>query len=84
MASTAHLGCTHYPSLGERSLGKLTSECDLVPMAVGSAAYSLGILAWVCITATFAVELNRYSTRSTWMLRFPIVLIFAGELAKLR
>ena len=32
----------------------------------------------------FIAELDRYVPTRTWLLRFPILFIFAGEIAKLR
>ena len=44
----------------------------------------MGIVTWALFAAAYVVELNRYCPRRTWLLRFPVLFIFAGELAKAR
>jgi hypothetical protein len=46
--------------------------------------YLLAALSWLSFAVVFAVELGRYSPKRAWLTRFPVVLIFAGELSKLR
>ncbi|KAK9802963.1 hypothetical protein WJX72_012534 [[Myrmecia] bisecta] len=46
--------------------------------------YPLSGVSWLLFAVAFALELDRYSPRRTWLLRFPLCLIFAGQLAKLR
>ena len=48
------------------------------------AEYGVGIVTWALFAAAYVVELNRYCPRRTWLLRFPVLFIFAGELAKAR
>jgi hypothetical protein len=48
------------------------------------AGYALSAVTWVLLAAAFISELNCYVPRRTWLLRFPILFIFAGEIAKLR
>ncbi len=48
------------------------------------AEYGIGMVTWAMFTATFVVELDRYCPRRTWLLRFPVLFIFAGEVAKAR
>ena len=53
-------------------------------LCVLTAEYALSIITWVVLLADFIVELNCYVKQRTWLLRFPILFIFAGEVAKLR
>ena len=48
------------------------------------AGYGLAAVSWVAITAALLSELNRYTPQRSWLLRFPICLILAAQLAKLR
>eukprot|EP00884_Botryococcus_braunii_P007542 jgi/Botrbrau1/1678/Bobra.116_2s0022.1 len=48
------------------------------------AGYAVSIVSWAAFVAVNAIELNCYILSRTWLVRFPIILIFAGELAKLR
>ncbi len=49
-----------------------------------SAGYSLAILSWLLFLSIFLRELGSYSPSRTFLWRFPIFLIFAGQLAKLK
>ena len=49
-----------------------------------AAEYALSIATWVVLLGDFIVELNCYVKQRTWLVRFPILFIFAGEVAKLR
>ena len=49
-----------------------------------TAEYALSIATWVVLLADFIVELNCYVKQRTWLVRFLILFIFAGEVAKLR
>ena len=42
------------------------------------------MLSWGCFIALFARERDAYNPAHTWMWRFPIFLILAAQLAKLR
>ena len=42
------------------------------------------MVAWAMFAAAFVVELDRYCPRRTWLIRFPVLFIFAGEVAKAR
>lgn len=48
------------------------------------AEYGLSAVTWLLFTAVFINELDRFVPHRTWLLRFPILFIFAGEIAKLR
>ena len=48
------------------------------------AEYVLSALTWAVLTVDFIVELNCYVKQRTWLVRFPILFVFAGEIAKLR
>jgi hypothetical protein len=48
------------------------------------AGYALSLATWIVFVAAFSIELNQYSLERSWLIRFPLVFIFAGELAKLR
>lgn len=48
------------------------------------AGYVVSICSWAAFSTVYIIELNRYVLKRTWLVRFPIILIFAGELAKLR
>jgi len=48
------------------------------------AEYALSLLTWTVLLVDFIVELNCYVKQRTWLVRFPIVFVFAGEIAKLR
>ncbi|CAK0780401.1 hypothetical protein CVIRNUC_005040 [Coccomyxa viridis] len=48
------------------------------------AEYALSIATWVVLLGDLIVELNCYVKQRTWLVRFPILFIFAGEVAKLR
>ena len=41
-------------------------------------------MTWLLFAVAFIAELDRYVPTRTWLLRFPILFIFAGEIAKLR
>lgn len=73
------------------------SSCTLIapfyePMAVPPltpnhpplSATMLSLASWTAFISVMALELNRYSPQARWLVRFPLMLIFAGELAKLR
>ena len=49
-----------------------------------TAEYALSVVTWVVLLADCIVELNCYVKQRTWLVRFPILFIFAGEVAKLR
>ena len=49
-----------------------------------AAEYALSIATWVVLLGDLIVELNCYVKQRTWLVRFPILFIFAGEVAKLR
>ena len=56
-----------------------------VTCAIYSTGFALAALAWGLMAAVFALEAaGRHSLQRTWMRRFPLVLIFAAELAKFR
>ena len=46
--------------------------------------YLLSAISWLLFLVVFIIELERYSPKYNWMVRFPIVFICAGEIAKLR
>ena len=46
--------------------------------------YGVGMVTWALFAAAYVLELNHYCPRRTWLLRFPVLFIFAGELAKAR
>ena len=46
--------------------------------------YILSALSWALLLSVFCIEINRYTERQSWLTRFPIVFIFAGEIAKFR
>ncbi|CAL8468910.1 g8451 [Coccomyxa elongata] len=48
------------------------------------AEYALSAVTWLLFTVAFICELDRFVPHRTWLLRFPILLIFAGEIAKFR
>ena len=48
------------------------------------AEYALSLLTWTVLLVDFIVELNCYVKQRTWLVRFPILFVFAGEIAKLR
>ena len=48
------------------------------------AGFGTAIVSWALITAALLVELDHYSPSRSWLLRFPVLFIFAGQLAKLR
>jgi hypothetical protein len=52
-------------------------------MCFGS-EYALSAVTWLLLTAAFIVELDRFVPHRTWLLRFPLLFIFAGEIAKFR
>ena len=48
------------------------------------AGYLLALLSWSLFVGVFLVERDRYSPARTWLWRFPLFLILAGQLAKLK
>ena len=48
------------------------------------AGYALSAVTWLLFAVAFIAELDRYVPNRTWLIRFPILFIFAGEIAKLR
>lgn len=48
------------------------------------AEYALSAVTWLLFTVAFICELGRFVPHRTWLLRFPLLLIFAGEIAKFR
>lgn len=48
------------------------------------AGYIASMVSWVTLTAGLVLELGQYTPQRSWLLRFPICFIFAGQLAKLR
>lgn len=48
------------------------------------AEYGISMVTWALFAAAFVVELDRYCPRRTWLIRFPVLFIFAGEVAKAR
>ncbi len=62
------------------------SACAFSEHGIGSvlAEYILSALTWALLTVDFIVELNCYVKQRTWLVRFPILFVFAGEIAKLR
>ncbi len=48
------------------------------------AEYALSVVTWLLFTVAFIGELDHFVPHRTWLLRFPILFIFAGEIAKLR
>jgi hypothetical protein len=59
-------------------------EPGVAPGPPPNAGYSLALLSWSLFLAIFLVELGAYSPATTWLWRFPIFLVFAGQLAKLK
>ena len=53
-------------------------------MDVACLGYALSAVTWLVLAVTFISEVNCYVPKRTWLLRFPILFIFAGEIAKLR
>lgn len=66
------------------SAEQLVTLTELELMCRACAEYGVGIVTWALFAAAYVVELNRYCPRRTWLLRFPVLFIFAGELAKAR
>ena len=63
----------------------LVADSKQVPIiACCTAEYALSALTWAILMVDFIVELNCYVKQRTWLIRFPILFIFAGEIAKLR
>ena len=63
----------------------LLADSKQVPIIVCcNAEYALSALTWAILMVDFIVELNCYVKQRTWLIRFPILFIFAGEIAKLR
>ena len=48
------------------------------------AGFGLSSVSWVVFVITFASDLSRYSLEQTWLWRFPLVLIAAGQVAQFR
>lgn len=48
------------------------------------AGFGLSSVSWLVFAITFSFDLSRYSLESTWLWRFPLVLIAAGQVAQLR
>ena len=48
------------------------------------AGFGLSTVSWLVFAMTFAFDLSRYSLERTWLWRFPLVLIAAGQVAQLR
>lgn len=48
------------------------------------AGFGLSTVSWLIFAVTFAFDLSRYSLERTWLWRFPLVLIAAGQVAQLR
>lgn len=51
---------------------------------IACAEYGLSAVTWLLFSVAFICELNKFVPHRTWLLRFPILFIFAGEIAKLR
>lgn len=49
-----------------------------------TAGFGLSSVSWLVFTMTFLFDLSRYSLERTWLWRFPLVLIAAGQVAQLR
>ncbi|KAK9792737.1 hypothetical protein WJX73_001757, partial [Symbiochloris irregularis] len=67
-------------------LGRFT-PCftDIVVLGAAHwADYISTILTWTLLTAAFIMELDSFVIRRSWLLRFTVCFLFAGELAKLR
>ena len=71
---------------GDDSLRKGRSRRALHRSRLGllTAGYALSAVTWLLLAVTFISEVNCYVPKRTWLLRFPILFIFAGEIAKLR
>lgn len=52
----------------------------MVPIA----GFGLSSVSWLVFAITFLLDLSRYSLERTWLWRFPLVLIAAGQVAQLR
>lgn len=48
------------------------------------AEYILSGVSWLLFLVVFIIEMERYTPWHSWMVRFPICFICAGEIAKLR
>ncbi len=48
------------------------------------AGFGLSTVSWLVFIVTFLSDLSRYSLEQTWLWRFPLVLIAAGQLAQFR
>lgn len=46
--------------------------------------YALSAASWLLALCVLVTQRNSYATQFSWMWRFPIWLIFAGEITKLR
>ena len=49
-----------------------------------TAGFGLSSVSWLVFAITFVFDLSRYSLERTWLWRFPLVLIAAGQVAQLR
>ena len=48
------------------------------------AGFGVSGVSWIVYIVTFLVDLDHYSLQRTWLWRFPLVLIAAGQVAQLR
>lgn len=82
LASCQAQCCPNRSSFTKRSTGlshKLLNSILVLP-----AGFGLSSVSWLVFTMTFLFDLSRYSLERTWLWRFPLVLIAAGQVAQLR